>query len=198
MLFQLPFMNTRSQIPFTHSHQSKWATADRKVCDGELVWAYPCTIANVQYHTQCPATIIQESLNISWRRFSIGPFCTVYSSRKTPDGSSTSCGMLAASTFPRDVSLHTSLSLNFSFMLVQLFYGFVTSSLGLLSDSIHMFFDCLALVVGLCAAVMSKWPPTPRFPYGYGKVDTLAGFANGIFLMYVKDVGIPRLATHRR
>ncbi|KAL8734348.1 MAG: hypothetical protein Q9166_001546 [cf. Caloplaca sp. 2 TL-2023] len=75
--------------------------------------------------------------------------------------------------------------LNFTFMLVQLFYGFVTSSLGLLSDSIHMFFDCLALVVGLCAAVMSKWPPTPRFPYGYGKVDTLAGFANGIFLMLI-------------
>lgn len=60
----------------------------------------------------------------------------------------------------------------------------MTGSLGLLSDSIHMFFDCLALVVGLCAAVMSKWPPSARFPYGYGKMDTLAGFANGIFLMY--------------
>lgn len=74
-------------------------------------------------------------------------------------------------------------SLNFTFMLVQLSYGFVTGSLGLLSDSIHMFFDCLALVVGLCASVMSKWPPNARFPYGYGKVDTLSGFANGIFLM---------------
>lgn len=74
-------------------------------------------------------------------------------------------------------------SLNFGFMLVQLSYGFATGSLGLLSDSIHMFFDCLALVVGLCAAVMSKWPPSTRFPYGYGKVDTLSGFANGIFLM---------------
>ena len=70
-------------------------------------------------------------------------------------------------------------------MLVQLSYGFLTGSLGLLSDSIHMFFDCLALVVGLSAAVMSKWPPSSRFPYGYGKVDTLSGFANGIFLMYV-------------
>ncbi|KAJ5623616.1 hypothetical protein N7490_012221 [Penicillium lividum] len=75
--------------------------------------------------------------------------------------------------------------LNFAFMLVQLSYGFVTGSLGLLSDSIHMFFDCLALVVGLCAAVMSKWPPNARFPYGYGKVDTLSGFANGIFLMII-------------
>ena len=69
-------------------------------------------------------------------------------------------------------------------MLIQTFYGIATGSLGLLSDSIHMFFDCLALVVGLCASVMSKWPPSTRFPYGYGKVDTLAGFANGIFLMY--------------
>lgn len=74
-------------------------------------------------------------------------------------------------------------SLNFAFMLVQTFYGIATGSLGLLSDSVHMFFDCLALVVGLCAAVMSKWPPSVRFPYGYGKMDTLAGFANGIFLM---------------
>lgn len=70
-------------------------------------------------------------------------------------------------------------------MLVQLTYGFVTGSLGLLSDSIHMFFDCLALVVGLCASVMSRWPPSVRFPYGYGKVDTLSGFANGVFLMII-------------
>ncbi|PKX94908.1 metal cation transporter MSC2 [Aspergillus novofumigatus IBT 16806] len=67
------------------------------------------------------------------------------------------------------------MTLNFTFMLVQLSYGFITGSLGLLSDSIHMFFDCLALVVGLCAAVMSKWP----------QVDTLSGFANGIFLMII-------------
>ncbi|OQE43169.1 hypothetical protein PENCOP_c003G00814 [Penicillium coprophilum] len=75
--------------------------------------------------------------------------------------------------------------LNFTFMLIQLSYGFLTGSLGLLSDSIHMFFDCFALVVGLCAAVMSKWPPNARFPYGYGKVDTLSGFANGVFLMII-------------
>ncbi|ODH12633.1 hypothetical protein ACO22_08071 [Paracoccidioides brasiliensis] len=75
--------------------------------------------------------------------------------------------------------------LNFVFMLVQMCYGIITGSLGLLSDSIHMLFDCFALAVGLSAAVMSKWPPSVRFPYGYGKVDTLAGFANGVFLMII-------------
>lgn len=68
-------------------------------------------------------------------------------------------------------------------MAIQAFYGYITDSLGLLSDSIHMFFDCVALAVGLFAAVASKWPASMRFPYGFGKIETLSGFANGIFLM---------------
>ncbi|KAH8726466.1 cation efflux family-domain-containing protein [Phaeosphaeriaceae sp. PMI808] len=75
--------------------------------------------------------------------------------------------------------------LNLSFMMVQFFYGFVSGSLGLLTDSIHMLFDCAGLAVGLAAAVMSKWRPNARFPYGYGKIDTLSGFANGVFLLLV-------------
>lgn len=70
-------------------------------------------------------------------------------------------------------------------MAVQAFYGYATDSLGLLSDSIHMFFDCVALAVGLFAAVASKWPPSERFPYGFGKIETLSGFANGVFLVLI-------------
>ncbi|EKD19631.1 cation efflux protein/zinc transporter [Drepanopeziza brunnea f. sp. 'multigermtubi' MB_m1] len=75
--------------------------------------------------------------------------------------------------------------LNFSFMLVQAVYGYLTDSLGLLSDSIHMFFDCLALGVGLFASVASKWPPSERFPYGFAKIESLSGFGNGVFLMLI-------------
>ncbi|KAK4146033.1 cation efflux family-domain-containing protein [Dichotomopilus funicola] len=77
------------------------------------------------------------------------------------------------------------MSLNFAFMMVQAFYGYVTDSLGLLSDSVHMFFDCVALAVGLFAAVASKWPPSERFPYGFGKIETLSGFGNGVFLILI-------------
>lgn len=70
-------------------------------------------------------------------------------------------------------------------MTIQAFYGYLTDSLGLLSDSIHMFFDCVALAVGLLAAVASKWPPSERFPYGFGKIETLSGFANGVFLILI-------------
>lgn len=70
-------------------------------------------------------------------------------------------------------------------MIVQGIYGYLSGSLGLLSDTVHMFFDCLGLVVGLGAAVASKWPTSPDRPYGWGKLNTLAGFGNGVFLMLV-------------
>lgn len=70
-------------------------------------------------------------------------------------------------------------------MIVQGAYGYLSGSLGLLSDTVHMFFDCLGLVVGLGAAVASKWPNSPEKPYGWGKLNTLSGFGNGIFLMLV-------------
>ncbi|CAD6501197.1 BgTH12-01451 [Blumeria graminis f. sp. triticale] len=77
------------------------------------------------------------------------------------------------------------MSLNFGFMLIQAFYGYLTDSLGLLSDSIHMFFDCLALGVGLFAAIASKWPPSQKFPFGFGKIESLSGFGNGVFLILI-------------
>ena len=50
---------------------------------------------------------------------------------------------------------------------------------------IFMLFDCTALVVGLYAALMSRWKPTRVFSYGYGRVEVLSGFVNGLFLVVV-------------
>ena len=75
--------------------------------------------------------------------------------------------------------------LNLAFMVVQMLYGIWTNSLGLISDSIHMLFDCLALAVGLVAAVMSKWPASRAHPFGFAKVEIISGFANSIFLVLI-------------
>ena len=65
-----------------------------------------------------------------------------------------------------------------------------------------MAFDCMAIGVGLFASVMAKWEPNERFTYGcvhlpswssplliylfsYGRIETLSGFANGIFLILI-------------
>ena len=49
---------------------------------------------------------------------------------------------------------------------MELFYGVWTNSLGLISDGFHMLFDCSALVLGLFAALMTRWKATRIFSYG--------------------------------
>ncbi|CAL4065998.1 unnamed protein product, partial [Meganyctiphanes norvegica] len=77
------------------------------------------------------------------------------------------------------------LCVNLSFTCVEFLYGFWTNSLGLISDGFHMLFDCSALVMGLVASVMAKWKPTKTFPFGYGRIEVLSGFVNGLFLTVV-------------
>lgn len=77
------------------------------------------------------------------------------------------------------------LCLNLAFMGVQLVWGVWTNSLGLISDAIHMFFDCAAIGMGLFASVMSTWGQDQVFTYGYNRVETLSGFSNGIFLILI-------------
>ncbi|MEQ2174226.1 hypothetical protein GOODEAATRI_005661 [Goodea atripinnis] len=72
-----------------------------------------------------------------------------------------------------------------AFTFVELFYGVWTNSLGLISDGFHMLFDCSALVLGLFAALMTRWKATRIFSYGYGRVEILSGFINGLFLMVI-------------
>ncbi|KAK4705893.1 solute carrier family 30 (zinc transporter), member 5/7, partial [Phenoliferia sp. Uapishka_3] len=86
---------------------------------------------------------------------------------------------------PDSKRIYFFLCLNLAYMVVQMVYGIWTNSLGLISDSIHMFFDCLALGMGLFASVMATWRPNEKFTYGYSRVETLSGFANGLFLCLI-------------
>ena len=68
---------------------------------------------------------------------------------------------------------------------MELFYGIATNSLGLISDSFHMFFDCTGLMAGLAASVITKWRANDKYPYGYLRAEVLAGFINGLFLLFI-------------
>jgi zinc transporter 5/7 len=113
----------------------------------------------------------------------------------------------------REIVTHTDsrrifyfLVLNLTFTFVELFYGVISNSksrlsmllmlallikliknlgLGLISDGVHMLFDCSALVMGLFAAVVSQWKPTKVFSYGFGRLEILSGFVNGLFLIVI-------------
>lgn len=77
------------------------------------------------------------------------------------------------------------LCVNLCFTFVEFAYGVWTNSLGLISDGFHMLFDCSALVMGLVASVMARWKPTKTFPFGYGRIEVLSGFVNGLFLTVI-------------
>ncbi|RZB39981.1 zinc transporter 7 [Asbolus verrucosus] len=77
------------------------------------------------------------------------------------------------------------LLLNLSFAFVELVYGVWSNSLGLISDSFHMFFDCTGLLAGLAASVITKWKANDKYSYGYVRAEVLAGFVNGLFLLFI-------------
>ncbi|CAH2009057.1 unnamed protein product [Acanthoscelides obtectus] len=77
------------------------------------------------------------------------------------------------------------LLLNLSFAFVELVYGVWSNSLGLISDSFHMFFDCTGLLAGLVASVITKWKANEKYSYGYVRAEILAGFVNGLFLLFI-------------
>jgi len=59
------------------------------------------------------------------------------------------------------------LLINVSFASVEVVYGLITNSLGLIGDGVHMYFDSSAIFFGLVASYIAKWAANDRFSYGY-------------------------------
>ncbi|TMW67671.1 hypothetical protein Poli38472_011291 [Pythium oligandrum] len=77
------------------------------------------------------------------------------------------------------------LSVNVSYMFIELLVGIWSNSLGLIGDAGHMFFDNGALFIGLIASYIGKLPADSQFTYGYGRVEVLSGFLNSILLLFM-------------
>ncbi|CAI5937404.1 unnamed protein product [Closterium sp. NIES-64] len=77
------------------------------------------------------------------------------------------------------------LLINAAFMIVEFSVGFLSNSLGLISDACHMLFDCAALAIGLYASYISRLDSPSKFAYGYGRFEVLSGFVNAVFLVLI-------------
>lgn len=69
--------------------------------------------------------------------------------------------------------------------LAELVYATMTESTGLFSISADNFFCSIALAIGLFAIRASARMPSPAVSYGYSRVESVCGFANGVMLIYV-------------
>src|SRR5216684_4402630 len=59
--------------------------------------------------------------------------------------------------------------------MLQLFVVLISGSVALLADTIHNFGDAATAIPLAIAFVFAKRKPSPRFPYGYGRVEDFAG-----------------------
>ncbi len=68
---------------------------------------------------------------------------------------------------------------------VELAGGWVSGSLSLVSDAVHMLGDLFALLLSLAAALLARQLPTSARTYGYHRAEVLAAFVNGLVLVAV-------------
>ncbi|MDX1441532.1 MAG: cation diffusion facilitator family transporter [Nitrosopumilaceae archaeon] len=81
--------------------------------------------------------------------------------------------------------LQISLIAIFSAFLVELIFGLVSNSLGLITDSIHALLDSVVTVILLLAARMAIKPPDAEHTYGHGKIESLGGLIGGIAIFLI-------------
>lgn len=80
------------------------------------------------------------------------------------------------------------ITLNSIFVVIELFYGFFTDSLALLTDAGHNLSDVMSLVLSLLAFRLAKLKGNETYTFGYKKSTILASLINAVILLIV--VGI--------
>jgi cation diffusion facilitator family transporter len=78
----------------------------------------------------------------------------------------------------------------------KLVVGLLTGSLGILSEAVHSIFDLAASAFTLVAIRTSRKPADTEHPYGHGRTENLAAFAEGVLLL-VTAAGIAFEAIRR-
>ncbi len=85
----------------------------------------------------------------------------------------------------RSKVLQISLYAILSAFIVELVFGLVSNSLGLITDSIHALLDSVVTIVLLLAARMAIKPPDKEHTYGHGKIESLGGLIGGIAIFLI-------------
>ncbi|HEY1420082.1 MAG TPA: cation diffusion facilitator family transporter [Candidatus Dormibacteraeota bacterium] len=89
-----------------------------------------------------------------------------------------------------------SVGIGVALVLGKLVVGVLTGSLGILSEAAHSFLDLAASAFTLLAVRTSRKPADSEHPYGHGRTENLAAFAEGVLLI-ITAIGIAFEAIHR-
>src|SRR5690348_10268578 len=76
-----------------------------------------------------------------------------------------------------------SVAIGVALVVAKLVVGLLTGSLGIISEAAHSFLDLAASGFTLFAVRASRKPADPEHPYGHGRTENLAAFAEGVLLL---------------
>lgn len=85
-------------------------------------------------------------------------------------------------------ALYIGIILNLTFVVIELIAGFMSSSLGLLSDAGHNLSDVFSLLLSLIAIKLSVRAVSKKYTYGYKKSTVLVSFINAMLLLIAVGV----------
>jgi zinc transporter 5/7 len=77
------------------------------------------------------------------------------------------------------------LILNLFFMFVEILFGLIRNSLGLLTDGALMLLDCSAIMIGLYTTYLTTLKPNSKFHFGYHRTEVIGTFINSVFLLFI-------------
>jgi cobalt-zinc-cadmium efflux system protein len=80
-------------------------------------------------------------------------------------------------------ALGLALALTAGYTVVEIVAGFLTDSLALLADAVHMLSDNVSIAVALLAVWLARRPATPERTYGFKRAEVLAALVNGLALV---------------
>jgi cation diffusion facilitator family transporter len=103
--------------------------------------------------------------------------------------------MRAISRRPELVALG-SVFVGVALVLGKLTVGLLTGSLGIISEAVHSLLDLAASIFTLVAVRTARKPADTEHPYGHGRAENLAAFAEGVLLL-ITAAGIAFEAVHR-
>src|SRR6201989_587230 len=82
-------------------------------------------------------------------------------------------------------------TLNTTFVIAELVFGYAANSLALVSDAVHNFADVISLLLAWGAAWLAQKQPTDRHTYGYRRASILAALVNaGLLLIAVGGIAV--------
>jgi cation diffusion facilitator family transporter len=89
-----------------------------------------------------------------------------------------------------------SVFIGIALVIGKLVVGLLTGSLGILSEAVHSILDVVASVFALVAVRTARKPADSEHPYGHGRAENVAAFAEGVLLM-ITAAGIAFEALRR-